>query len=144
VISTRDAHAADSPSWKKACLSIHNLQAFPAGRLDRRKRHDGCVEQHMTIAALLGQVQAHAASAQSLESTERSNRVFDRSAIVFEAVSDNNSHSNLLPALGAKRAREILEHNRFLASSKFDSAPHYYGKLFQLGTRFATGARAWL
>jgi hypothetical protein len=51
-------------------------------------------------------------------------------------------HSNLLPALGAKCAREILEHNTFLASSKFDSAPHYYGKLFQHGTGFATVAGA--
>jgi hypothetical protein len=56
-----------------------------------------------------------------------------------------HSHSSVLPAIfGAKPAREILEHNACLASPKFDSAPHYYGKLFQLGTRFATGARAWL
>jgi hypothetical protein len=48
----------------------------------------------------------------------------------------------VLPALGANCAREELEHKTFLPSSKFDSAPHYYGWLFQSGTGFATGARA--
>jgi hypothetical protein len=50
------------------------------------------------------------------------------------------AHSNLLPALGTNYAWEILEHNNSLASSKFDSAPHYYGWLFQGGTQFATVA----
>lgn len=51
-------------------------------------------------------------------------------------------HSNVLPALfGAKCAREIVEHTTCCPSSKFDSAPHYYGlALFHIGN-FATGGR---
>jgi len=53
------------------------------------------------------------------------------------------AHCNNSPALfGALPAREELEHNKFLASSKFDSAPHYYGGSFPKRNRFATGARA--
>jgi hypothetical protein len=60
----------------------------------------------------------------------------------FRHTTQPTYHYNLLPALfGAKCAREILEHNKCYASSKFDSAPRYYGLcLFQTGN-FATGGR---
>jgi hypothetical protein len=51
-------------------------------------------------------------------------------------------HSSVLPALGATAAQGktcTLEQH---SSSKFDSAPRYYGKLFQHGTGFATVAGA--
>jgi hypothetical protein len=45
----------------------------------------------------------------------------------FEANDSILSHCNSLP--GAKTAREEVEHNLCGCASKFDSAPHYYGRL---------------
>ena len=47
-------------------------------------------------------------------------------------------HSRLLPARGYAAARDKLEHNNCLASSKFDSAPHYYGRTLFHNGNFAT------
>lgn len=49
-------------------------------------------------------------------------------------------HSNVLPAHGHIAAPGKNCTQEPLPSSEFDSAPHYYGWLFQCGTRFATGA----
>jgi hypothetical protein len=51
-------------------------------------------------------------------------------------------HFRLLPALGATAAQGKTCTLEQRSSSKFDSAPRYYGKLFQHGTGFATVAGA--
>lgn len=52
------------------------------------------------------------------------------------------SHCNAPALVGAKCAREELEHNACCSSSKFDSAPHYYGVRAVSFRELATGARS--
>jgi hypothetical protein len=52
------------------------------------------------------------------------------------------AHSNLLPGCDHICAPGKNCTQEPLPSREFDSAPHYYGWLFQCGTEFATGAGA--